>query len=229
MTDQVDDQFEYQGNSFAIADYSAGIAFHPGILGMAPDPVSTDCWRGYQVTYGLSSDHLQVIRLGVNLVVDTKDYERVEGPVIGGVRPVESIDRYDDFNNNYQQLQYSLDYTGRMLLGKGFIEEFYDELTPQNYWAYEELLELKFSNGLLGEVVEHTEKLTEIRALAAKQNAVIERLFEELNAALKAGKKDLRDEIKERYRARMKCPPPGEDYEAQIKLLVKKSFAEFAR
>ncbi len=85
MTDQVDDQFEYQGNKFAIADYSAGIAFHPGILGMEPDPVSTDCWRGYQVTYGLSGDHLQVIRLGVNLVVDTKDYERVEGPVIGGV------------------------------------------------------------------------------------------------------------------------------------------------
>lgn len=228
MTDQVNDQFEYQGNNFAIADYSAGVAFHPGLLGMAPNPLSTDCWRGYQVTYGLSGDQLQVIRLGVNLVVDTNDYERVEGPVIGGVRPVEKIGQYNDFNNNYQQLQFSLDYTGRMLLGKGFIEEFYEELTPQNYWVYEELLELKFSDGLLGEVVDHTEKLTEIRELAAKGNAAIKRLFEELNAAIKAGKKGLRDEIRERYIAWTKCPPAGEDYEAQIKVLVKKSFAEFA-
>ncbi|MBL4761985.1 MAG: hypothetical protein JKY93_04715 [Gammaproteobacteria bacterium] len=225
MTDQISDHFLYQRREYSLAGYSAEVPFHPGALGMEPEMPDTSCWRGYQLTYGLAGARLLLIRLLVNLVVDTKDYKRVAGPVIDGVWPVEVYRGNDDFNNHYINLQYPLEYTGSLFLGSDLIEEFADDIIFPDAWYYRELLELKFHRGRLTETVDFSAKVADIQVIALQQQTARQLFFNELIAAKKSGREELVEEIKKKRGILVSNPPPGEDYDAQISALVSEIFA----
>lgn len=154
-----------------------------------------------------------------------KDYKRVAGPIIDGVWPVEEYRGNDDFNNNYINLKYPLEYTGSLFLGSDLIEEFADDIVFPGAWKYRELLELKFRKGLLTGSIDLSEKVVDIQVIASKQQATSQLFFSKLVAAKKSGREDWVEEIKEKHRVLARNPPPGEDYDAQIRALEREIFA----
>lgn len=58
-----------------------------------------------------------------------------------------------------------MDYTGRILVGKGFIHDYYIHMGFQRAWAYETLKEFVFENGKLINVVDHSKIAAELREL----------------------------------------------------------------
>ena len=57
-----------------------------------------------------------------------------------------------------------IEYTGKLVLGNGFIWDYYIHMGFQRAWAYEKVIELIFEKGVLVNVIDHSEKVKEIRA-----------------------------------------------------------------
>lgn len=54
-------------------------------------------------------------------------------------------------------------YTGKILIGKGFINKYYIHMGYQRAWAYEVLEKLIFYKGKLIETVDHSEMAKKLR------------------------------------------------------------------
>lgn len=224
MTGQISDLFEYQEKKYLVAGFSAGVAFDPTALGMCPESIQTSCWRGYQVRYGLDDKRLLMIGLGVNLVVDTIDYERIEGPTIDGVRPVDTIPDRERFNNNYLNLHYPLDYSGGLLIAAGLVEEFFDDMGFQDPWKYRELHELKFPDGRLTATIDHGSTVAEIQVIASIQNRQRDKVYARMREAKLSGQEALFEQIRDEHKANMANPAADENYDAQILERIQKAF-----
>ena len=63
----------------------------------------------------------------------------------------------------YKGLNIKLDYTGKILVGDGFIHEYYIHMGYQRAWAYKKLVELVFVDGNLIEKNDHSKVAADIR------------------------------------------------------------------
>jgi hypothetical protein len=162
MTGQISDGFRYQEHEFAISGISDHKTwFKPSRMRLKPDSPTTACWRGYVAHFALANAQLVLDQLHICLV--GKDYAPRTGPIINGVKPKgPSADR-DWFNNHYLDLGYPLKYTGRLLLGTGFIQALYVHMGDQLPWKYENVHELVFKDGLLIEAYDRSDQMVAIR------------------------------------------------------------------
>lgn len=186
MTAQINDTFRYHCNQYAVAGISEGELFRPDSLDLAPAPATTACWRGYQARFAISGSHLVLDALHVNLVEDFKSGRRKEGPVINGVEPTASHERYGFLNNHYLGLDLRLKYSGGLLLADGFIRELYVHMGFHPAWKYETVIELVFEDGILRSEADRSES-----AAGLRQRILESRGDEE------AGRMPDRDEIRE--------------------------------
>ena len=190
MTAQINDTFFYQGESYAIAGISEGGLFDPAAFGMEPAGTCSNCWRGWQAEYALAGRQLVVDVLNVNLFERDRrpgSYERVPGPPIGGVLPVDDDqDNIEDedvearlrrasrrsgrFNNRYENLGHALTYTGGLLLASGFIRDLYVNMGFHPAWKYEKVVELVFEGGVLQKECDRSTEMTELRNLVLAQS-----------------------------------------------------------
>lgn len=128
--------------------------FTPAGLGLAPQGLATNNWRGWVATYALRRGCLVVRRLEVTLWreverVDftgyvTKHRELVTPPPINGVKPVETC-----FGHEFRRLDLPLSFDGAILIGRGFIESLYIHMGFQAAWKFMEVHELQFRDGRL--------------------------------------------------------------------------------
>jgi hypothetical protein len=163
MTAQINDMFRYNGTDFSVSGISEGELFAPGLLDLKPAGTCTACWRGYQAVFAVSQSHLVLDTLHVNLLAEGEGYKRQEGPPINGVSPTGPRGEYDWFNNNYIGLDYHLEYTGGLLLADGFIDDLYVHMGFHPAWKYTTVIELIFTNGILQEDFDRSERMAEIR------------------------------------------------------------------
>ncbi len=163
MTAQINDTFRYQDREYAIAGISEGELFDPSLLDLKPAGTCSACWRGYQAVFALSDTRLVLDALHVNLLKPEEGFLRAEGPTINGVKPREPKDEHDWFNNNYEGLNYHLEYTGGLLLADGFIRELYVHMGFHPAWKYENVIELIFDSGILKQEFDRSERMAEIR------------------------------------------------------------------
>ena len=63
----------------------------------------------------------------------------------------------------YKNLNIFMEYTGKILIGKGFIKKYYIHMGYQRAWAYEVLDELIFDKGELIKTVDHSEMAKKLR------------------------------------------------------------------
>lgn len=162
MTGQISDGFHYQGRDFDIAGISNEKTwFNPSRLRLKPEAPTTACWRGFLAHFALADAHLVLDRLHIFLV--GKDYAPAVGPSINGVQPKGPSAEHAWFNNHYLDLGYPLKYTGRLLLGAGFIRELYVHMGAQLPWKYEEVHELVFREGVLVEAYDRSKPMVAIR------------------------------------------------------------------
>jgi hypothetical protein len=163
MTAQIDDLFKYKDTDFSIAGISQGELFDPGMLDLKPAGSCTACYRGYQAIFGVRESRLILDTLHVNLLAGDEGYERQEGPRINGVTPTGPQGNDDWFNNHYVDLEYPWKYTGGLLLANGFNNELYVHMGFHPAWKYNRVLELLFSNGILQQEFDRSERMAEVR------------------------------------------------------------------
>ena len=63
----------------------------------------------------------------------------------------------------YKNINIFMEYTGKILIGKDFIREYYIHMGYQRAWAYEVLEELLFDNGKLVKTIDHSEMAKKLR------------------------------------------------------------------
>jgi hypothetical protein len=162
MTGQISDGFRYKDSDFSITGISDEKSwFKPTHLGMNPEAPNTACWRGFYARFAISDCRLVLDQLHIFLA--GKDYAPIVGPTIKGVKPKGPGEGNDWFNNHYLDLCYPLKYTGRLLLGSGFISQLYVHMGTQLSWKYEEVHELVFKEGVMVEAFDRSEKMVAIR------------------------------------------------------------------
>lgn len=152
MTGQVDDLCSYEGRDFSIAGYQGDGLFDPAELGMQTVPLTTACWRGYYCRYLIEDNRLYLDKLTL----------RTEGDrylPIGGVMPVR--DKYGD--RSYRALRHPVDFSGRLLLAAGFIQELYVHMGFQSPTSYETVIQLALEHGLVIDAHDHSAEMAALR------------------------------------------------------------------
>lgn len=154
MTAQIGDEFMIQDRSYTMVALSNPIPFHPKEYGITVESRCTACWRGFWCVYDLSDDEL-ILR---DLYVNAKD---MVFPEINGV----SIQEKEDYLGHfvYSNLRLPISYTGKILVGDGFLWEYYIHMGFQRPWAYKTLLEFIFEEGILLDTVDRSNMARHLR------------------------------------------------------------------
>ena len=154
MTAQIPDSFLLRDNKYSIVGMNGTGLFHPVEYDLQPLPRITSCWRGFVTMYKILSNKLFLDTLQINL-----DHE---GPVINNVRPVFSTQGM--FNNLYNNLKLSVNFTGGLLIAAGFIQKLYVHMGFHPAWKYETVYELSFSEGDVLKTQDVSKEMAELRA-----------------------------------------------------------------
>lgn len=66
-------------------------------------------------------------------------------------------------NKVYKNVNLRISYTGRIVVGSEFLNQYYIHMGYQRAWAYKTVLELVFEEGILLNTIEHSEKAEKMR------------------------------------------------------------------
>lgn len=157
MTAQISDGFFFDNEEYYEIAISKPIAFSPKRYGLHPVPPSTACWRGYWCDYEITKDAFTL----KNLHIRDRDGKY---PQINGVNAVP-----DDMGTfAYFDLDKRLSYTGNIILGNGFLQQYYVHMGFQSAWAFEVVKEFVIKRGALVEIRDFSEQMVEFRKLIDK-------------------------------------------------------------
>lgn len=141
MTSQIPDIFLYNGEEYELVALDGERLITPQDYGMQPQMLHTACYRGFYSTYEIADNGLFLIKM-------------VIGEVEEGHKPIQRItpklpSKGSHGYPTYQGLKLITPFTGRIRLGKDFIEELYVHMGYQKATAYEIVLEFTFKAGQL--------------------------------------------------------------------------------
>ena len=158
MTAQVGDSFIYKGDDYSIGAISEPIQFNPLEYGIKPVACCTACWNGYWCDYHISKEGIIL----ENLYINAKDNYY---PEINNVSPEREGKKSFLYMGHhlYKNINIFMEYTGKILIGKDFINEYYIHMGYQRAWAYEVLEEVIFDKGKLIKTVDHSEMAKKLR------------------------------------------------------------------
>ena len=180
MTAQIGDIYNYDNNDYRIVALSSVMLFKPQDYGMEPHGSCTACWRGYWCEYDVSNDELFLKNLyfhnednnypSLNGVeASPKEFIEVEGRR-GLRKKLEKFTIPAHYGHRvYRDVNLSIPYTGKILLGDGFIREYYIHMGFQRAWAYEKLIELVFEEGILLECNDYSHIAKQQREIMKEQ------------------------------------------------------------
>lgn len=160
MTAQVGDIYKYENRSYTIVAMSNRPYFDPADFGLEAHASSTACYRGYWCEYAVVNDTLILQNLFLHnqdkqyptfCNIDVSPEEFTEHTVYIHKRTEQrKVPKYMG-HRVYENVNLQIPYTGKLLLGDDFIQEYYIHMGFQRAWAYRELIELVFEEGLLVE------------------------------------------------------------------------------
>lgn len=176
MTAQRSDCYRHKRKEYSLVAITGDLRFNPREYGLKPVAICTACWRGYWCEFEVKASGL-VLK---NLYINTKDGEY---PDICGVKvsPIEYCDciqlRCVDGewieeqtksekhmgHREYKNINIPIDFTGKILLGNNFLSKYYIHMGFQRAYAYKELKEFVFEQGILVETTDHSKMAKKIR------------------------------------------------------------------
>ena len=138
MSQQVTDPFIWEGDewTFLGADNVYDL-FNPEAFGLKPEAPHTACWKGFVVTFETESSELYLKELLVN----------TEDDVYPDINGIKAIDDKMSFHA-YKDLDIKLNYSGTILVGREFKEEFIGRAFAGPH-SYAKTYELVFEEGIL--------------------------------------------------------------------------------
>lgn len=162
MTAQIGDIYKYKQKDYRIVALSAGMPFDPKNYGLESHSRSTDCYRGYWCEYAIEEDILLLKSLFLfnkdgnypplnGIEVAAQEYEECMGYKVHSDKLEKLVVPAYFGHRVYRNVDILIPYTGKILLGDGFMWEYYIHMGFQGAWAYEKLLELVFDKGILVE------------------------------------------------------------------------------
>ena len=192
MTAQISDCYKYKGKKYDLVAISESIGFKPSNYGLHPQGIMTSCWRGYWCDYEIKNKALKLKVLHIHTEDEkypdfngvqvtpvkfhkSEVFKRVDGEL---VRTEEEV---EDGNGHrmYEKLDLPIRYSGRILLGNKFLNEYYIHMGSQQPYAYKELLELVFKEGKLIDVVNHSKMAKVIRKKIGEEDEELEFIDDE--------------------------------------------------
>jgi hypothetical protein len=151
MTAQISDSFYFQGKAYSLIGESGGDLASPQRFGINPSSELNSCYRGYFATYELTTEALYLREL--SLVSGDENY-----PPIQGITPVE-----DWIFVTYPGLSLKMNFTGKMRLARGFIQEYYVHMGYQKATAFETVLDITLKGGRVLEIKDRSEEMAQKR------------------------------------------------------------------
>ena len=160
MTAQISDKYKYQKKEYTIVALSSAISFDPKNWGLEPHASSTACYRGYWCEYAVEDEELLLKNLYLfnmddkypsfnGVEVSPPEFKEYEA-YMGSGKKTKKVIRPAHFGHRvYKNVNLSIPYTGKILLGDGFMREYYIHMGFQRAWAYEKIIELVFEEGVL--------------------------------------------------------------------------------
>ena len=155
MTAQIGDIYKYKKKEYTVVALYYVKLNDTKNYGMEPHASSTACWRGYWCEYAIEDDEL--------LLKDLYLYNSDDKyPPLNGVEV--SLPEFKEYkcqggkkiimkahfgHRVYKDVNIPIPYTGKILLGDGFMREYYIHMGFQRGWAYKKLIELVFEEGIL--------------------------------------------------------------------------------
>ena len=161
MTAQIGDSFHYKKREYCIVAISEPLKFSPQDYGITPESYCTACWAGYWCEYEISDKGIIL----TNFYVNSKDDYY---PEVNGVLPLfadkNSKERFKYMGHHlYKGVNILMPYTGKIVVGKDFMQEYYIHMGYQRAWAYKDLKEFIFEQGELVDVIDHSNVAKELR------------------------------------------------------------------
>lgn len=143
MTGQIPDEVRYRKRWFAIAAVDGEGLFEPAQHGLEPGFLGTGCWRGFQARYRIHRRRLSLY----DVCMGRRDGDRQR---LFGVAPVRAVKSHE-FEGEwwYRGLAAPVPFTGRMLLGVGFVHIGYLNMGFQPAWLFKQVYEVAFEAGRL--------------------------------------------------------------------------------
>lgn len=153
MTAQIGDIYKFKGDTYNIVALESEVQFNPKDYGLIPEARCSACWNGYWCEYQITGNKLIL----ENLYINTKDQYY---PEINGVK---ALVKTKALHPVYEKICIPISHTGRIVAGLGFLKEYYIHMGYQRAWTYEKLVEFIFENGILLEIIDHSELAAKLR------------------------------------------------------------------
>lgn len=154
MTMQITGSF-YKERVYEMLATSNPIQFNPLDYGIKPQECNTACWDGYWCDYQVSNERMMLKNLFIN---SENDYY----PEINNVSAKADFKRTWG-HHLYENLNIFMEYTGEILIGKDFLDNYFLHTYGPEPWAYEVLEELIFDKGKLVKAVDYSEIAKKLR------------------------------------------------------------------
>lgn len=173
MTAQSPDKYFYNDEWYFEDAHQGSGLFDPRAYGFDPSSRGTVCYRGFICEYEITDSQLFLKNLLITtgsdsypdlngVSVSIKGYEEV-GIIFKRRKPIYDTSIRDFNMKKYKDVKLPLSYTGKLIIGKNFLREYYVHAPIQRPFTYETLLELTFENGKLIETVDFSEDARIIR------------------------------------------------------------------
>jgi hypothetical protein len=155
MTAQIPDLVIFEGREYSIAGVKGPGLFHPADHGLLPRATSTANWRGFVCRYVVDEGRLTLDRVAIGLEEEANLFGRAP--------------RRDERSGTYlfERLAGPVPFTGRLLLGDGFIQNLYVHMGFHPAWKFEHVQEFAFEDGRLTEATDLSEAAQRFRLSVA--------------------------------------------------------------
>ena len=173
MTAQASDKLYYNGERYFEYMHQGKELFDPRANGFDPSGSCTACYRGFICEYEITEDRLFLKNLLINtgtgnypdlngVSVSIKGYKEV-GLFFKRKEPIYDTSISDLDMKKYKDVNLPLDYSGKVIVGKDFLREYYVHAPIKIPFTYEIFLELTFEKGRLIEKIDFSEDAKKIR------------------------------------------------------------------
>ena len=155
MTAQISDIYRYKGEEYSITALTDFIPFSPRQYGLEPQSCCTACWKGYFCAFDIRDDGIYLHNLFIY---------NGEGkyPDLNGVS-ADPPEKGFWGHRRYSNVNLLIPYTGGILGGREFIDDYYIHMGFQMPFAYKILKEFVFEKGKLINIIDHSDEAAKMR------------------------------------------------------------------
>ena len=148
MTAQIPDSIVYCGKKYTYIKSSNDFGFNPEDFGVKPMSFITSNWRGFFCDYLVDCNEGMLYLEKLTISGGSKKLTALLGRYRTGS---------SNYGNVYDGIKIKMKYTGKLLLGREFINKYYVHGGFQESFAYKKVIELIFSEGKMIEAIDHSD------------------------------------------------------------------------